>query len=94
MAKRIYPEDPRVTVYDFGDDDLTYVFDGPTGKPYMVARDFDTPDMWILSPASAPSYARRDDALYRQWQARLPRFASVAEAIASILGEPRTGSGQ
>lgn len=94
MVKSVYPGDPRVTVYDFGDDHPTYAFHDGDGKAYLVSRDTGNPELWMLGPSPAPSGVRRDNALYATWEARLPRFTSVAEAIASILGEPRKGDNQ
>lgn len=87
MPKSRYDNDPRVRVW--GDGDRT--FDTPDGAHYDATPDHHggRTDRWVVGPSTAPVEVQRDHDAYMAWQATLPRFDSLDEALASVLGDPR-----
>lgn len=86
-----YANDPRVEVFDkrYYPEFPSYAITGPTGM-HIAHPDVDRPDLWVLSPISAPREVARDGDAYRAWNATLPRYLSADAAIAAVLGEPRS----
>ncbi len=73
-----YDNDPRVRVWG----GAVGTFDGPGGVAYAAVPDRrGTPTWWLVGPAVCPEGVNDVDVL--------PRFATLDEAIFSVIGGPQ-----